>query len=165
MTPLDQFNPQYVLIPAGKKHPETKGGPAIHPTAEQVREHLGAGGNLGFRPGSASCDIVDVDIDCREALTLKERYLPPTTAAFGHASNPLSHGLYKASGAVFAAYADPTDGSTLIELRADGRTGGAHCTLLPPSVADGEQRKWNSHIIEPAPLNAAVLARRVAWLA
>jgi hypothetical protein len=38
----------------------------------------------------------------------------------------------------------------LLELRADGRDGGAHITLVPPSIADGEQREWDGDSIEPA---------------
>jgi hypothetical protein len=73
--------------------------------------------------------------------------------------------LYVAPGAVFTAFCDPLDGATLIELRAEGRDGGAHQTLLPPSVADGERREWHLDAIEPAVVDAAMLARRMAWLA
>jgi hypothetical protein len=53
----------------------------------------------------------------------------------------------------------------LLELRADGATGGAHMTLLPPSVTDGERRRWHADIIAPAALDPRVLLRRMAWLA
>ena len=43
----------------------------------------------------------------------------------------------------------------LLELRGDGREGGAHLTLLPPSIADGERRAW---------LNCSYQAARAALL-
>jgi hypothetical protein len=55
--------------------------------------------------------------------------------------------------------------NTLIELRADGRDGGGHQTLFPPSVADGERREWHGEMIAPAVVSAAVLRTAVAWLA
>jgi hypothetical protein len=53
----------------------------------------------------------------------------------------------------------------LFELRADGATGGAHMTLLPPSITDGERRRWQTDIIAPTALDPRVLLRRLAWLA
>ena len=98
---------------------------------------------------------------------LADIYLPETRAQFGRPSKPRSHRLYIAPGAVFEAFADPLlDGkNTLVELRAQGRDGGAHQTLFPPSIADSEQRQWHGDMIAPAVLNAPTLRRRVAWLA
>ena len=62
-------------------------------------------------------------------------------------------------------FADPMDGTMLVELRADGPEGRAHQTLLSPSIADGERREWIGEAIEPAVVDAALLSRRVAWLA
>jgi hypothetical protein len=92
-------------------------------------------------------------------------YLPATGAEFGRASRPRSHRLYIAPGAVFGTWADPASGEMLFELRADGATGGAHMTLLPPSITDGEWRRWQTDIIAPTALDPRVLLRRLAWLA
>jgi hypothetical protein len=43
--------------------------------------------------------------------------------------------------------------------------GDAHLTLIPPSVTDGEQRHWHRDTVEPAAVDAAVLIRRLGWLA
>ena len=96
---------------------------------------------------------------------LSDTYLPETGATFGRRSKPRSHRLYIATGALFAAYPDPLNSTTLVELRADGRDHSAHLTLLPPSMTNGERREWIGDTIEPAPIDAAVLTRRVAWLA
>jgi hypothetical protein len=95
-------------------------------------------------------------------------YLLPTRAVFGRASKPRSHWLYVAPGAVYESFSDPLrkdDKNTLIELRAPGRDGGSHQTLLPPSVADGERREWDGDTIAPAVVEATSLRATVAWLA
>jgi hypothetical protein len=57
----------------------------------------------------------------------------------------------------------------LLELRADGRDGGAHLSLIPPSVTDGERREWHLdrqlEALRPADTSAPVLTKRMAWLA
>jgi len=130
-----------------------------------VLQHLARGGNVAMRLGRASGDLVDADLDCAEALDLADIYLPATRAEFGRSSRPRSHRCYVSPGAVFASFADPLDGSMLVELRADGRDGGAHLTLIPPSAADGERREWHGDVVEPSAVDAPVLTRRMAWLA
>jgi hypothetical protein len=167
MTPLDALGNvrQFVPVPRGEKAPRCLGWPDIRLSPDELQRHLDSGGNVAMRLGPASDDIVDADLDCSEALVLADIYLPATQAEFGRASKPRSHRLYIAPGAIFASFADPTDGSMLLELRADGRDGGAHLTLIPPSVTDGERREWRGDTITPAEVDAAVLARRMAWLA
>jgi hypothetical protein len=45
-----------------------------------------------------------------------------------------------------------------LEMRADGRDGGAHLTLIPPSVVGGERRAWYGDAVEPSEIDAAILA-------
>jgi hypothetical protein len=146
------------------KTPIVKGWPDNPLPLAEAEQRLATGGNVAVRLGPASGDIVDVDLDCNAALALADTYLP-STAEFGRPSKPRSHRLYRSPGAVFASFADPTDGEMLIELRADGRDGGAHLTLIPPSVTSGERREWCGEIVDPAIVDAAVLARRCGWLA
>jgi hypothetical protein len=150
-----------VPIPAGAKGPRIEGW--------QTRQ-FGAGdfapdGNVGLILGPRSGEIVDVDLDCAEALALADIYLVETGAVFGRASKPRSHRLYIAPGAVYETFADPTAGDTILELRAAGRDGGAHQTLVPTSVADGERREWHGDTIAPAVVDTARLRRRCAALA
>jgi hypothetical protein len=120
--------------------------------------------NVGIKLGHRSGGLVDVDLDCGEALALADIYLPDTSAVFGRASKPRSHRLYVATDAVFAAFVDPIAGDTLLEIRADGQTGGCHQTIVPPSVA-GERREWCGDIIEPAPVDCRALERHCIMLA
>jgi hypothetical protein len=156
---------QLVPVPPGEKAARCKGWPQIRLSPTETQQHLASGGNVAMRLGRASGDLVDADLDCPEALTLADIYLPKTKAEFGRASRPRSHRLYRAPGAIYASFADPLDGSMLVELRADGRDGGAHLTLIPPSVADGERREWHGDAVEPSEIDAAILARRMTWLA
>jgi hypothetical protein len=163
-TPFDR-GWQFVLSPANEKGPRSKGWPNQRPSADEVQRHLDDGGNTGVRLGRASGELVDIDLDCPEALALADLYLPATQAEFGRHSKPRSHRLYIAPRAVFESFTDPVDGSTLLELRADGRDGGAHQTLLPPSVTDGEAREWVGDTIVPLVVNAPALRLQVARFA
>jgi hypothetical protein len=167
MTPLDYHKRGWriVPIPAGQKHPAMQGWPDFTARAEDV-PRLFDGKNIAVIVGAHSGDLVDVDLDASEAAWLADLYLPPTQAEFGRASKPRSHRLYIARRATFAAFSDPASGGEmLLELRADGATGGAHLTLLPPSITDGERREWRGDVIVPAPADAASLHRRAAYLA
>jgi hypothetical protein len=153
----------FVPVPAGSKTPARRWRD-VRLSATAAQPHLDRGGNLALRLGRDSGDLVDADLDCSEAINLADRYLPATEAEFGRQSKPRSHRIYRAAGAVKASFADPTDGAMLLELRADGRDGGVHLSLIPPSVTSEERREWCGDVVEPAVVEAAVLHRRCAWL-
>ena len=169
MTPLDaardylRLGWAFVPVPAGLKHPVLEDW---HNRKFGIAD-LEPERSIAIRLGRRSGNTVDIDLDCREALELADLYLPRTGAEFGRASKPRSHRLYISMGATFEVFHDPlTDRkNTLLELRADGRDGGAHLTLAPPSVADGERREWCGPAIEPAVVNHRSLQCAMAWLA
>jgi hypothetical protein len=156
-----------VSIPPGEKAPRRQGWPDQRLSADDVECHLARRGNIGALLGPRAGELVDADLDCVEALALADLYLPPTQAEFGRHSKPRSHRLYVAPAARYESFGDPLlDGkNTIVELRAAGRDGGAHQTLLPPSVADGERREWHGDIIAPAVIEAIALRTALAWLA
>jgi hypothetical protein len=124
---------QVVPIPPGEKGPTLPGWGKLRLTIEDLPRHFAhAGCNIGIILGPPSGELVDFDLDCEEALALADLYLPPTGAEFGRKSKPRSHRLYIAPGAVHEAFADPLDGTTLLELRAQGRDGGCHQTVFQP---------------------------------
>jgi hypothetical protein len=47
--------------------------------------------NIGVLLGAPSRDLVDIDLDCPEALVFKDRFLLKTEAVFGRPSKPGSH--------------------------------------------------------------------------
>lgn len=150
-----------VPIPPGRK------GPCIPEWEKRqfAAADFAAGDNVGVKQGVASGGIVDVDLDCPEALALADLYLPTTRAEFGRASKPRSHRLYVAADARFQKFIDPISSGTLLELRADSETGGVHQTLFPPSIADNERREWCGDIIAPIGIDHRILRRRCDWLA
>ena len=151
-----------VPVPAGKKCAITAGWPDRAFTIRDFRRE----DNVALKCGSRSREVVDVDLDCPEAIELADLYLPATGAEFERASKPRSHRLYVAAGASFEAFHDPlSGGKTLLELRADGRDRGAHLSLLPPSVTDGERRQWRGETIELATVEAIALRCCCARLA
>jgi hypothetical protein len=151
-----------IPVPPGKKGPVAKGWHDQKFCAFDIEP----GGNVGIRFGIDSGGLVDIDLDCEEALALADIYLPPTSAVFGRASKPASHRLYiSTTESTFKAFEDPIAKRTLLELRADGETGGRHQTIVPPSIAGGEQRHWEGDTIGPAVVDAHVLRRRCVCLA
>src|SRR5215472_14827734 len=167
MTPEHYISRGWALvpIPARAKGPVIKGW--------QVRTFAAAdfpaGGNLGVILGPRSGELVDIDLDCPEALALADIYLPPTRAEFGRPSKPRAHRLYIAPGARFECFADPLlkGSNTLLELRARGQDGESeHQTVIPPSVhPSGETIEWQGDVIAPAGYEARKLRRRCAFLA
>jgi Primase C terminal 2 (PriCT-2)/Bifunctional DNA primase/polymerase, N-terminal len=131
-----------VAVPPGGKAPLDRGWPQRIIAEPDLPRLFGHGENIGIILGAPSGHLVDVDLDCPEAVLLADRYLPPTSAVFGRASKPQSHRFYIAEGCRYVSFADPLDGSTLLELRC----GNAHQTIVPPSIAGGERRRWDSRI-------------------
>jgi hypothetical protein len=161
---LRQRGLRVIPVPPAEKGPRLHEWKKANLSAADIRKLFRPDSNVGV---ILDPPLVDVDLDCVEALALAPIYLPETRAQFGRPSKPLSHWLYSSPGAVFEAFSDPLlDGkNTLVELRAQGKDGGAHQTLFPPSVTDGERREWHGDVIAPAFIEAATLRHRVAWLA
>lgn len=150
-------------IPYRSKNPGFEGWQTFRAT----ERHFGGVGNIGVRLGADSGGLVDIDLDCAEALELADIYLPVTRAVFGRASKPRSHRLYIADGAVFEKFSDRDDnGKCMLELRSDTAAGGRVQTVFPPSIHKdtGEAIEWASDG-DPRRIDAALLRRAVAWLA
>ena len=149
-----------VPVPAGQKGPIIKGWP----NRDFGLGDFDDGSNVAIRLGQHSGSMVDCDLDCEEAIELAPLYLPETGAIFGRKSKPRSHWLYVSPGAKFETFIDPIGQQTLLELRSDGRDGGAHLTLAPPSIADVERREWYGDI-KPAAFDSRALRICMARLA
>jgi hypothetical protein len=131
-----------VPIPLGKKAPTIKGWTDLRLDTAKIAEIFGKQRlNMGVLLGTPSGNLVDIDLDCPEAVALAHHFLPPTKAIFGHRSNPKSHYLYIVEPGVHRTVQlhDDSNG-TLVELRGDGAQ-----TVIPPSVhPTGEQVSWDS---------------------
>ncbi len=146
-----------VPIPPRTKSPTIKAWPSFRTTAGEVAEHFAPSANIGVILGDASGGLVDVDLDCPEAVQLAPKVLPPTGAVFGRDGNPRSHWLYVAPGAKTTKVNDKRD--SLVELRS---TGGQ--TVFPGSVhPSGEPVRWDTGE-PPATVDAAELTAAVKRL-
>lgn len=90
-------------------------------------------GNVAVVMGALSGNLIDIDIDCAEGLSIAPHILPETHLIFGRDSNPASHRIFQCEDESPATvkFTD-TDGSVIIELRSDG-----HATNFPPSMHPG----------------------------
>jgi putative DNA primase/helicase len=127
------------------------------------------GSNISVNLGEASDGLVDIDLDCPEAVELAERILSPTMT-FGRASKPRSHWIYEAPGAVVEQF--KYDKATLLELRATpkSKTGmsiGGCQTVFPGSThTSGEKILWTDGCQSlPTKISPEELRRQVAQLA
>lgn len=116
------------------------------------------GCNIGLILGEPSGWLVDVDLDCPEAIELADQYLPPTPAITGRPSSTQSHRWYIAAGATTEKHTD-RNGSMIVELRSTGAQ-----TVVGPSIhPDGEP--YENVIAQPAIVPAPMLAACVKALA
>lgn len=162
-----------IPIPPGVKGPKLPDWQKLNLSLGDLPRYFPANSNVGIAFGPQCGDLVDIDLDAPEALALADLYLPKTEAAFGRPAKPRSHRLYTCFGAAYEAFADPLSTelakergekppkATLLELRADS----GHQTIVPPSIADGEQRAWYGDKIAPRVIPAPVLRRAAVWLA
>jgi hypothetical protein len=114
------------------------------PTPEDLPWLFPEGGqlNLGLLLGEPSDGLVDIDLDCAQAIAAAPFLLPPTPMIHGRASAPQSHWWYTTDAPPAKASSAFTDvgGKKLLELRS---TGGQ--TVIPPSVhEEGEPLQWHS---------------------
>ena len=141
-----------VPIPRGQKKPAILRWHQLQLSEADVPQHFAGGENIGVVTGKASGGLVDVDLDCEEAVALAPAFLPATPMRSGRSSRPESHRWYvvdKVPSYLIVKDVDG-DGTTLLELRGDG-----HQTIVPPSVhPDGEAYVWHG------PLDPAVVTGR-----
>lgn len=97
--------------------------------------------NVGVLLGEPSGGIVDIDLDCPEALELAPQFLPAGARCFGRSSKRKSHWIYRISENLPSKpFADPDTEEMLLEFRSTGVQ-----TVFPGSVhATGETIEWES---------------------
>jgi hypothetical protein len=122
-----------VPIPYREKGPTITGWTELRIVEENAQHYFnGAPQNIGIILGETSKGLVDVDIDCPEALLLAPHLLPATSGRFGRASKRASHWLYFSDVPKHLKFEDPNidgPGKTIVELRSGGVQ-----TVFPGSV-------------------------------
>ena len=107
-----------VPIPYMAKGPTIEGWPKLRISrADAPRFFNGARQNVGVILGQPSGNLVDIDLDCTEAVALAPALLPPTESVFGRSGKSRSHWLYPSAVPKLAQFVDPDDGETLLEVR------------------------------------------------
>jgi len=133
-----------IPIPFREKGPTIEKWTELRITQETAPQYFnGAPQNIGIILGETSKNLVDVDIDCTEALALAPFLLPATSGRFGRASKRASHWLYFSSVPKHIKYEDPNidgAGKTIVELRSGGVQtvfpGSVHVTGEPIELED-----------------------------
>jgi len=119
-----------VPVPSRKKGPIHDGWQNLRLGFDDLHHHFnGSPGNLGILLGEPSGDLVDVDLDCPEAIELADEFLPPTHVVTGRPSAPGSHRWYLASGVKTKKHRDSVTRKMIVEVRSTGAQ-----TLVGPSV-------------------------------
>ncbi|MBK9126204.1 MAG: DUF3987 domain-containing protein [Phycisphaerales bacterium] len=148
-----------IPVPARKKIPVLKGWTDLRLSESDLPAHFNGTGNIGVLLGEPSGWLVDVDLDCEEAVALAPKFLPPTGAMSGRPGKPASHWWYICEGIKTRKHQDPVSKKMIVELRSTGAQ-----TVVGPSIhPSGEP--YDLLDGEPAVVDAGELAAAVAALA
>lgn len=148
-----------IPVPAGTKVPVLKGWTDLRLSEADLPQHFNGTGNIGVLLGEPSGWLVDVDLDCEEAVALAPAFLPPTGAKSGRPGKPSSHWWYVCEGGKTRKHQDPASKKMIVELRSTGAQ-----TVVGPSIhPSGEP--YDPLVGEPAVVDADELAAAVAALA
>lgn len=128
-----------IPVPKGQKAPTLRGWTDLRIDHDDASAYFSDEGNIGVLLGAASKHLIDIDLDCREAVALADRLLPPTDCVFGRAGAPRSHRIYRAHSTCGPTrkFQGPA-GEKIVEYRGDGGQ-----TVFPGSVhPSGERVEW-----------------------
>ena len=129
---------QPVPIPHGEKGPRLKGWQDLRLEDADLAKYFAGAMNVGLLLGEPSRGLVDVDLDCSQAIAMAEAWMPSTQLVHGRAGKPHSHRWYVCDPIPESKRFCDVDGAVLIELRSN-----RHQTLVPPSVhPSGEVLRW-----------------------
>jgi hypothetical protein len=151
-----------IPVPLRTKRPVLDGWPSMRITLETLRTYFGdTPTNIGILLGEASRGLIDIDLDCPEAIKLAPLFLPTTGTIFGRAGKPSSHMLYKVSGRVPARVSfEESKGTMLLEIRGTG-----HQTVGPGSIHESGEPIVFEQFVAPAVVDAVELERACRRLA
>ena len=130
-----------VPIPAKSKAPVLVSWPNFEAELGSLEEHFIPQGNVGLLLGERSNGLIDIDLDCAEAICLAPHWLPQTGWIHGRRGSPDSHWWYRCTDALRPTKYQDVDGTCLLEIRSTGQQ-----TLVPPSThPSGERLEWKIH--------------------
>ena len=116
--------------------------------------------NIGVVLGEPSNGLVDIDLDCKEAVALAKQFLPHTDLRFGRESSPESHLVFGIEEPGSSVQFSSSDKGMLLEYRSTGTQ-----TMFPPSIhPEGETVRFDSEG-DPAPVRRENLLKSASKLA
>lgn len=153
-----------IPVPARTKKPVIEEWQNLRLTRDDLPGYFVNGCNVGVLLGAPSGDLVDIDLDAREAVALADLFLPATATVFGRASKPRAHWLYSCA-ITTEKFQDVERGADdvtamLVEIRSTGCQ-----TIFPPSEHPGGERVEWSDDGEPASVDTFEVHRAVVLLA
>src|SRR5215210_7177856 len=116
-----------IPVPAGSKNPNRQDWQKERWRIEDVPEQWSNGQGIGLLTGEPSGWLVDIDLDCPEAVSVAGRFLAPTRTS-GRPSARDSHWWYRCEGIESVTFED-LEGETILEARSSGRQ-----TVVAPSL-------------------------------
>lgn len=146
-------------IPAKEKGPRLRGWTKLRLSEAELPRYFTGDGNIGLLLGQPSGWLVDVDLDCPEAIELASEYLPPTDAKSGRTNAPCSHWWYICPGAKTKKHTFPGTKQIIAEIRSTGTQ-----TVVGPSVHPSGD-VYDPLAGDPASVDPATLASAVQALA
>ena len=152
-----------VPIIKNKKRPSISSWSTL--SEEELYTHFSKNtGGIGLRWGDENHHLVDIDLDCEEAIVLAPKILPQTKT-YGRDSAPESHWIYQVTDdpgkrKAFSVRTKECK-SMLLEYRAK------RCvSVVEPSIhPSGEQYLWTAHSPEIAKISRTNLLRWCSVLA
>lgn len=147
-------------IPPRQKGPQIKNWTHLRLTISDLDGAFGLNDNIGVILGEPSNGLVDVDLDCREAIAVAPSFLPATERIHGRESKPASHCWFLPEPSIPPMQFKDVDGTMIVEVRLTGQE-----TLIPPSIhPSGEPLFWE-RAREPGHVQGAELRQAVQKLA
>lgn len=147
-----------VPVSSGGKKPLGMNWPERRITKEEVADAFNDDSNIGLILGAASNGLVDVDLDCDEAIKIASHFLPETGMKCGRPAAPDSHHFYICPAIEAKQFRDADAGDhdpMILEIRSN-----RSMTVVPPSRTlvdkhgdpDGEteERTWTTDDLNPA---------------
>lgn len=148
-----------IPIPQNEKAPDRANWQNSRIEESEIEDNFREHSNIGILLGKPSRYLIDVDLDCDEAILLARHFLPATPRIHGRKSRPSSHYWYYGDSS-----ATPRKfsykGKCLLEVRSTGQQ-----TVVPPSRhPSGEKLRWQLKG-KPAKVSAEELYKAAGCLA
>lgn len=148
-----------VPLRGGSKAP--KGGEGwnkFRAEPKTLPQYFQRGDNVGGLWGEPSSWIVDVDLDCEEAVITSKFFLPDTFT-YGRRQAEMTHRLYRCYGASTKQFETPHSGM-IVEIRSTGSQ-----SVLPPSRHPSGDLYEIQHDIAIARISGSLLEQSVRYIA